>query len=548
MYGRQVSSITSVGRLDEQARRSEQRESLVAALEVQVREKEAQKLVSKLRKWDEDQAELFLLGIGGAGKPRPPIPAELLPFIHDIAPEVLVGGGGAYPLNPGRLPPTPAPGGAGATLAGAPFRLSAAGGSGGGLAAAVAAASSAAGSSQGGAEAHLDRVLRTLAPGLAEQVAAMVQSASVAAASKASQEALERSASERAASMGGDTASVAALAGLLKELLEEQRSMRSALLAASSGSSSGGGGSSGPQASAPAAAARGTGSQGVAALRRAAGKGAAATPSKQQQQQQQQQQSRAPPLPPRGPVGEVPPPSSSPVGGGALPRTNLAPRRPPFGRHAEGAMTAEERRRKGEARTAAAAERRRLALEDFRAAQGEARESKARERAGQRGLRREMAFNRGGVLAAQQAAFHGVEGGGGLGELLAASPVHEQAWKDRYMAGGGGGGGGGGGAGAQQRQQEHQQGPGAGLAAAAAAMRQWWTRTTPGSSPSCSSSTFPPSSSPSTSPSMPRPAGLGGEGPRPRTLPLQTCWACSQWRPQRGAGWCPAGPAASALA
>ena len=140
------------------------------------------------------------------------------------------------------------------------------------------------------------------------------------------------------------------------------------------------------------------------------------------------------------------------MGGGSLRRAGQPPKRPPFGRHAEGTLTAAERRAKGDQRLRDAAERRRLALEDFRAASAAQKATKLREVAAQKGLRRQMAFDRGGALAAAESAFHGDGWEGGLADVLRSSPP-----RSRFTEAGGGGGGGGGQQYHQPLQQQQQQ-------------------------------------------------------------------------------------------
>jgi len=112
-------------------------------------------------------------------------------------------------------------------------------------------------------------------------------------------------------------------------------------------------------------------------------------------------------------------------------------------------LTAAQRRARGEDRKNAAAERRRLALEDFRAAQAEEREEKRREKNETRGARRGLAFDREGVLAAQREDFfrNSVGGRGGSGgdfdSVLASKPAGD--WRERFTQRGGRGGDAGGG-------------------------------------------------------------------------------------------------------
>jgi hypothetical protein len=417
-FGRVTSDITGSVKLEELERRAQQREALVSALQQQVLEKEAKKMISRLQRWDEDQKELVLLGFAGAGKPRPSIPPELVPYIEALAPEA---------LHPAQLPVAPAvaapptAGAAAALTSRAPLLP----------AAAVARPLPLPGAAPSGEgpEGHLDRVLRSVAPGLAEHVAAVVETASTAAVERAANEAAAAAAArvqQGGAGAGGNdggASGVAALAELVRELLSEQRSIRAQLEARGGG---GGGG----------AASRGAPAGSAAALLRAArgggggGGGRAAPP-------------RAAPSPfynvgsRRGSEArsESNLEGDGDAGGASQHRAAQPPKRPPFGRHAEGTLTAAERRAKGDKRLRDAAERRRLALEDFRAASAAAKTAKLREAAEQKGLRRQMAFDRGGALAAAQGGFNG-EWEGGLADVLRNSPP-----RSRFTEGGRGGGG-----------------------------------------------------------------------------------------------------------
>jgi len=457
-YGRITSDITGSVKLAEAQQRAQQREALVNALQQQVLEKEAKKMISRLQKWDEDQRELVLLGFAGAGKPRPNVPVELVPYIEALAP-------GALHAAP--LPAAPAAAAAAAAAAhpAAPTGAAAALTSRAPLLPAVAMARpvplpGAPPPGADGAEAHLDRVLRSVAPGLAEHVAAVVETASSAAVERAANEAAAAAAARvqqgGAGSAAGDggAAGVAALAELVRELLSEQRSIRAQLEARGGG---GGGGGSGGGASRGGGVSRGAPAGSAAALLRAArgggGGGRAAPP-------------RASPSPPPN-LGSRRNSATSAArsdgfdgdegggGGGSLRRAAQQPKRPPFGRHAEGTLTAAERRAKGDKRLRDAAERRRLALEDFRAASAAQKASKVREAAAQKGLRRQMAFDRSGALAAAEGAFHG-DGweGAGLADVLRSSPP-----RSRFTDGGGGAHGGGAHyqPPAQQQQQQQQQ-------------------------------------------------------------------------------------------
>jgi hypothetical protein len=440
-FGRITSDITGGAKIEELTRRAHQREALVSALQQQVLEKEAKKMITRLQRWDEDQKELVLLGFAGAGKPRPAVPEELVPYIQALAPDA---------LNPPPLPAAPAA--AASAAAAAPSGAAAALTSRAPLLPAVAVARPVplpgapppppAGD---GPEAHLDRVLRSMAPGLAEHVAAVVETASTAAVERAAQEAAAAAAARVQQAAGGGSggadgsAGVAALAELVRELLNEQRSIR-AQLEARSGISGGG-----SQRGAPAGSAAAL----LRAVRGGGGGGRAAPP-------------RAPSPPPnvssrRGSAARSEDFEGDAGGGGvgSLRRAPQLAKRPPFGRHAEGTLTAAERRAKGDKRLRDAAERRRLALEDFRAASAATKAAKLRETAAQKGLRRQMAFDRQGALAAAEGAFH-EEWEGGLADVLRSSPPRSR-FTDVAARGGGGGRGGAGGSGGAQYELPLQQ-------------------------------------------------------------------------------------------
>lgn len=67
---------------------AKKRESLVADLDEQVRERQARKLVEKMKKWEEEQEELRLMGVP-QGMNRPVLPPELEQHVQKIASNLL---------------------------------------------------------------------------------------------------------------------------------------------------------------------------------------------------------------------------------------------------------------------------------------------------------------------------------------------------------------------------------------------------------------------------------------------------------------------------
>lgn len=451
-FGRSISDITRLESHMEIERRERQREALVSALELQVREKDAGRLIVRLRQWEEDKAELALMGFPGAGKPRPVVPPELVPLIQQLAPGLLERG-----------PPVSVTGTSSGSLAAFATGYGAAGPGGFGMPVqrAVPASSAApvAGHTHFGAsstfpsapgtqeaysaeraEARLDSVLRSIAPELAEKVAAAGNVAgaaagyeAAAAASAAASAPAALSAALMEAQGGG------AIAGLLRELVEEQRRLREQL-AAATGSGTGTRGNNRAEAEYE-----------DTVVSRAASRGRAAVPLR----------NRAAPSPSpidaaAGPQRGLPPRHAPPVsfarksspkyereepegedyfggdlGGtlsppkgprGGAPGTGIAPKRPAFGRHAEGQMTAEERRKRGEARVREATERRRRALEEFREQSLAEKAAIKRDLAEQKHLRRELAYNRQGVVAAHRRLGQEGDWDGGLADVLASRP------------------------------------------------------------------------------------------------------------------------------
>lgn len=159
----------------------------------------------------------------------------------------------------------------------------------------------------------------------------------------------------------------------------------------------------------------------------------------------------------------VPHPSSSAAPGGVQ-----QVKRPAFGRHDEGTMTAAERRAKGEARAREAAERRAAALEAFKQERQAAIEAQKREKAEQKMLKKQLPFNRQAVIAAQSPRqeqyddggdgrgyyddYDGDEGEQGVPAFASMSPLQQRQQKQMM----------------QQRAVQGGKRPGAAAAAAAA--------------------------------------------------------------------------------
>lgn len=452
-FGRSISDITRLESHLDIERRERQREALVSALELQVREKDAGRLIVRLRQWEEDKAELALMGFPGAGKPRPPVPPELVPLIQQLAPGLLERG-----------PPASVTGSSSGSLAAFATGYGAAGPGGFGVPVQRAApASSAApptaaagypGSSSTfpsapgtqdaysaeRAEARLDSVLRSIAPELAEKVAAAGNVAGAAAGYEAAAAASAAASAPALSAALMEAQGGGAIAGLLRELVEEQRRLREQLAAATGGGTGGRGNS------------RAEAEYEDTVVSRAASRGRAAVPVRNRAapspspmdaaagaQRGLPPRHHAPPLsfarksPPKyereGPEGEdyfggdlggTLSPPKGPRGG--APGTGIAPKRPAFGRHAEGQMTAEERRKRGEARVREATERRRRALEEFREQSLAEKAAIKRDLAEQKHLRRELAYNRQGVVAAHRRLGQEGDWDGGLADVLASRP------------------------------------------------------------------------------------------------------------------------------
>ena len=432
-FGRAITEITGLVPADELLRRARQRESLVSALEEQVHNKEVDRTIGRLRQWDEDRRELILMGLPGAGKPRPTIPPELLPAIQRRAPDLLLAEperlGGAAPSAHalGRAPALTVPSShAGMHRDAVSSYASAASASLGVNSGAGAVGLSAGVGAVAGVEARLDSVLRTIAPGLVERVAAAADAAGAAAAVEAANAAVDAG---DAGDGAGERAGLGAIATLLQELLEEQKRLREKLERVGTGaagrpapnkstglsSASPPRGSGGTHRAAFFDVSRGRGVNGdgsIAPDRRRAPAALADASLKNQQS------------PPHGRGATENVDTAAQWGHGGAPGTGLPPKRPVFGRHSEGALTAEQRRQKGEARAADAAARRREALEEFRAASEANKAIRRREAQEQKGLRRQLAFDRGGALRRGQADREDASWDGPLDSVLASGAAH----------------------------------------------------------------------------------------------------------------------------
>jgi hypothetical protein len=455
-FGRALTEITRAVSEDEVLRRERSRMELVSALEVQVREREARRLVEKLSVWEEEQRDLALMGLQGAGKPRPSVPEDLVPYIEAQAPGFLNRPGIAITSHAPiaarsvgmRTPPRTMPG---AALRMAIHEAEPAPAAFDGPAERAAARR---GAPNTDAESRLDRILRSVAPSSAVEAAAEPEDAP-------------------ASGTGGFRAdAVEELTSLVRELLQEQRTLQQTLSGRSFGSGTIRGGnhvenddSAGNHRaeygaeSAPRARNRertglmSAGSRLVARTEAAEDSQPRSHSAGKPRLQQQQRNAR-----PQSVLRSRELDEEEPQQAAEKPRSAVTAKRPGFGRHDEGRITAEKRRAMGEARMREAAEKRRADLEDFKMAAEAAKQAKRRELGEQKQLRVALRRGEAGAVYGQSpplremlpkqqplpyspaaamqrygrpASFEPSAGARGLegdarGYSLAVSPIHEE--------------------------------------------------------------------------------------------------------------------------
>jgi hypothetical protein len=445
-FGRSISEITRTTSDEDAVRRATQQRLLVEALSEQVRERDAARLVGALRRWDDEQAELESAGLRGSGKPRPDISLELVPYVAALEPALLAGTRHALYVYAG--PGQGGVRGAASALPGSGFALRPVEGhpsalahtlpgvggggvrGGGSLASPLRNARGGAAGS-GEAEARLERLLAAASPIASPRP--LVRGDSFRGAegglwphsAEGGAEALHAPSSSSAGGGGGD---VGALTALVQLMLAEQRALKGELRERLETSTTRGGHREEAHEGRPAIG----GAHGVKA-KRAGGGGRGERPDSALSTGTAGTRPRS--TTPRAGarrlgagVRDTPPSPPPPVPHRAAPKAATGPpKRPVFGRHEVGTLSAVERRARGDVVAAEAAEKRRATLEAFREAEAEAKAAKRREAEMQRSLRRAIPFHRAAVVSQSPpgaaAELGGREGGGWPPDSALASPA-----------------------------------------------------------------------------------------------------------------------------
>lgn len=497
-YGKALSEITRPINEDEQQRRLNQREELTKSLEDQRREHEAKKLIEKLQQWDEEAEELKEMGFtasgkgGTVGKPRPDIPADLVPYIQARNPKIIQGSRFGPPLfdrlstsvnslvsssinnhhaaivNPavnstgvmtalrspvvekennkpffGRNINTNASSSASGLLIavtdpkndGSSYGNNYTGSSSG---SSSVLASSATASQLAEVEAKLDRILSVMGPRMDNTNTNNIDTVDAPFTLRKQPENDDDNEENQndgpLASFSStnkrnhvDNQSIEELTSIVRELLEEQRQLRETIAERTNPmvpvKKSSNGGKAGRSISATRnrpilrvpdndnddfdqdevyndepPMINSYGNKLPNGKSHSRSKSASRVPSSRRIND-------SPPVPEYDVPVARPPPRVAANGRAVA----SAPKRPAFGRHDEGKMTAAERRAKGDERARAAAQRNAAALEAFRLERLAAKEAQARERAAQKELKRQLPFNRLDVVRKGAEVFGGNE-------------------------------------------------------------------------------------------------------------------------------------------